>query len=36
MSDKPTLRGRLVAVLVGIVLAGIAAEGVLRIAMPGG
>ena len=34
MSDKPTLRGRLVAVLVGIVLAGIAAEGVLRIAMP--
>ena len=34
MSDKPTLRGRLVAVLVGIVLASIAAEGVLRIVMP--
>ncbi len=34
MSGRPTLRGCLVAVLVGIVLAGIAAEGVLRIAMP--
>lgn len=34
MSGKPTLRGRVIAVLVGIVLAGIAAEGVLRIAMP--
>ena len=34
MSGRPTLRGRLVAVLVGIVLTGVAAEGVLRIAMP--
>ncbi len=35
MSEKPTtVKGRFIAVLVGIVLAGVAAEGVLRLAMP--
>ncbi len=34
MNERPTVKGRLIAVLVGIVLAGVAAEGVLRIAMP--
>ncbi len=34
MSDKPTLRVRIVAVLTGIVLACAAGEGVLRIVMP--
>lgn len=34
MNERSTVKGRLIAVLVGIVLAGVAAEGVLRIAMP--
>ena len=34
MTERPTLKGRLIAVLVGIVLAGVFAEGALRVAMP--
>ncbi len=34
MSDKPTVKGRLLALLVGVVVTVLVAEGVLRIAMP--